>query len=744
MPTIIDSFIVQLGLDPTKFTTGQKQAVATLQNMQRQTTNLQRSVQQTMQNLQSSQQNIGNQLNRGPGNAYNRFFNNIVSQSRRSGAAVAAGAKQGQHSLLAMAAAGTAAFTAISAVQRVAQTFTSTIAQTAATGRIAAASGVPGPWLSRLQNASYRRTAADQGQTAESVFGLRQQIERLQAFGEWSDQLKKLSILGIDFTSGDPNDIVQRIFTTELPKYLKSLSLPRATAFGTDIGLSRELTQFYHQYNPTAEMGGRAGNVSATQQDIDRAAALAAAIRNIETAWTGLIRRVQTANPMWTEWADQFSKWLEDVQQSPQAMERMGQVATAVIGVTMVAAVGTFLKAVMAANARIIASPVGVLILAAMGAKALVSPNAPSQEAHDFASNSWSRWLDPNYYLGRGVYGKPHGPAASDDRNWWERNAPGFLGGREKGAGGSGGGAGTTAPGAGAGGTDASPSGAGGTATAANLSGGNRSQQAMAYFMSRGWTKEQAAGIVSNLIRESNLREGVPGDGGLAYGIGQWHPDRQANFRRAMGKDIRGSSYAEQLAFVDWELNNTEKAAGDRLRASRTARDSGGIVSRYYERPKDVYGNMADRAALAEKIAMETANRPAVTSAAATGVRGQGATQQSIDAARAARGERTIHPPGTQFNKYGEAVSSTLGTMTAQEKANVEQSMAAIKAAQVSGKGGWGTPAGGGTSTTNHGNVQIDKIEVTTQATNPYAIGGGIAGALKSNLIASQANTGLE
>jgi hypothetical protein len=120
-----------------------------------------------------------------------------------------------------------------------------------------------------------------------------------------------------------------------------------------------------------------------------------------------------------------------------------------------------------------------------------------------------------------------------------------------------------------------------------------------------------------------------------------------------------------------------------------------------------------------------------------------GLSQKAEDAARAARGERTVFPPGTKFNSRGEAISNSLSTMSAQEKANVEASMAAIRAAQQGSGKGWGS-AEGDTTTHNHGDVSIAKVEVHTKATDAYAIGGGIAGAIKNNLIASQSNTGLE
>lgn len=108
------------------------------------------------------------------------------------------------------------------------------------------------------------------------------------------------------------------------------------------------------------------------------------------------------------------------------------------------------------------------------------------------------------------------------------------------------------------------------------------------YFMSKGWTREQAAGIAANLEQESKFDETAVGDGGKAYGVAQWHPDRQANFKKWAGKDIRQSTLEDQLGFVNYELTQgAESAAGDKLRAATNAFDAGSIVSRYYERPKN-------------------------------------------------------------------------------------------------------------------------------------------------------------
>ena len=127
-----------------------------------------------------------------------------------------------------------------------------------------------------------------------------------------------------------------------------------------------------------------------------------------------------------------------------------------------------------------------------------------------------------------------------------------------------------------------------------------RPEEAQAFFESKGWTKEQAAGIVGNLVVESRLKTDALGDGGQAYGIAQWHPPRQAKFRQVYGKDIRQSSFREQLEYVNWELNNSEKAAGNALRQATTASEAAAIVDKKYERSAGYH--LAERVSNANAI----------------------------------------------------------------------------------------------------------------------------------------------
>ena len=130
-------------------------------------------------------------------------------------------------------------------------------------------------------------------------------------------------------------------------------------------------------------------------------------------------------------------------------------------------------------------------------------------------------------------------------------------------------------------------------------------QQAVAFFIHQGWTTAQACGIVANLESESGLNPDAVGDGGTAFGLAQWRGSRQLNFAALMGKDIRGSSFEDQLAFVHAELQRWESHAGDALRDCQTAAESAAVICRLYERPADPDGDSRKRAALAEHIFAE-------------------------------------------------------------------------------------------------------------------------------------------
>lgn len=119
-----------------------------------------------------------------------------------------------------------------------------------------------------------------------------------------------------------------------------------------------------------------------------------------------------------------------------------------------------------------------------------------------------------------------------------------------------------------------------------------------------GWSKEQAIGVAANIQQESNFNPNAVGDGGRAYGIAQWHPDRQAAFQEYAGKPIKGSTIQEQIGFIDYELRRgREQGAGKRLAAATSATEAAGIVSQFYERPADTHVEIQRRSKLAAQMA---------------------------------------------------------------------------------------------------------------------------------------------
>ena len=117
----------------------------------------------------------------------------------------------------------------------------------------------------------------------------------------------------------------------------------------------------------------------------------------------------------------------------------------------------------------------------------------------------------------------------------------------------------------------------------ASLSGNDENSKAI-YLMKRlenelGLTKEQAAGIAGNIQQESGFNPQVkPGDGGLALGIAQWHPDRR------VGLDMNKMSYEAQVSHIINELKTTEKSALRKIKQTKTVKDAAIATDKFYER----------------------------------------------------------------------------------------------------------------------------------------------------------------
>ena len=97
-------------------------------------------------------------------------------------------------------------------------------------------------------------------------------------------------------------------------------------------------------------------------------------------------------------------------------------------------------------------------------------------------------------------------------------------------------------------------------------------KQALNFFISKGLSQHQAAGIVGNLLHESSLNTGIRGDGGKA-------------FAKSKGTSI--TDFNTQLEYVWQELNSTESKALKALKNTSNVEDATQVFSKLYERPGD-------------------------------------------------------------------------------------------------------------------------------------------------------------
>lgn len=96
----------------------------------------------------------------------------------------------------------------------------------------------------------------------------------------------------------------------------------------------------------------------------------------------------------------------------------------------------------------------------------------------------------------------------------------------------------------------------------------------------------EESGLNPNKYGHGREAKGMPGE---AYGIAQWHPDRQRMFKMIMGHDIHGSSLDEQEQFVNWELMHGDvgaRRAEREMAKTQNEEEKYKIFTKYFERPK--------------------------------------------------------------------------------------------------------------------------------------------------------------
>ena len=127
-----------------------------------------------------------------------------------------------------------------------------------------------------------------------------------------------------------------------------------------------------------------------------------------------------------------------------------------------------------------------------------------------------------------------------------------------------------------------------------DMSGSTGQEQAMNYFMSQGMTKEQAAGIVGNLMQESGagLDPNAKNESGHR-GIAQWDANRWGNFEKWAKK--QGLDVNTREAQLQWIMEEMKTGSGglgiERFKKTKTADEAAGLFLSDYERSGEKPGS---------------------------------------------------------------------------------------------------------------------------------------------------------
>lgn len=126
-----------------------------------------------------------------------------------------------------------------------------------------------------------------------------------------------------------------------------------------------------------------------------------------------------------------------------------------------------------------------------------------------------------------------------------------------------------------------------------DFSGSSGQDQAMNYFMSQGLSKEQAAGIVGNLMQESTAAIDPMANNGTHRGIAQWDANRWGNFEKwASKKGLDVNTREAQLQWIMEEMRTGSGGLGiERFKKTKTAEEAGGLFLSDFERSGEKAGS---------------------------------------------------------------------------------------------------------------------------------------------------------
>lgn len=132
----------------------------------------------------------------------------------------------------------------------------------------------------------------------------------------------------------------------------------------------------------------------------------------------------------------------------------------------------------------------------------------------------------------------------------------------------------------------------------------NKRNQVIKLLMGKGYTLNQSKGIVANLIRESSLDTGAhnpkdPGHKG-SRGLAQWNRERLERLQSMYGDGW--TKLENQVDYIHWELQNTHKHVGKKLKNTNTVEDAVRLITKEYEIPANMDREIQERLKIAKSF----------------------------------------------------------------------------------------------------------------------------------------------
>ncbi len=115
----------------------------------------------------------------------------------------------------------------------------------------------------------------------------------------------------------------------------------------------------------------------------------------------------------------------------------------------------------------------------------------------------------------------------------------------------------------------------------------SRSNYLMNELIKEGLTKDQAAGVAANIMRESGFVTNSWGDKGTSVGIAQWHNDRVTKYNTEYGAtgSLADASYEDQVKYLIWEAK--KRGNLEAVKRATSAAEAVDIWERKFEKSAD-------------------------------------------------------------------------------------------------------------------------------------------------------------